>query len=503
MSQWNPFVFRPGLVQLESREVPAVAAVQLNSGILNVICNNFSTTVLVTTNASGVHVQDAGTGQFWHFAPGRVAVANFIGGAGNDTFTGQGITRTRMVGGNGHDRFFGGSGRDVMVGGNGNDRMFGRGGNDYINGGIGNDYADGGAGIDILLGDDGRDTLNGGSGADALSGDAGDDVLIAIDNTTQDTVDGGGGVDVIWVDQNGTVTDLQTGVDASDFVRAVTSFANGADRTLNGDRIALPTTVTTGFGNTPDPYEAIVGRPLFSAVGPVINDIVQRTRSTFGGGPGAVALGDGWILAGLGAIVEKDPNLIRANVVDFGDSTFGVHLEGQFYRVDNRMPVQRVGDAVTGYAALGVQGSLWAAVVEKAFAHHHTGSNSYASLDGTGGLTASGFTTDTFTAFGYGATTVRPLNGTGGFANAQALGNAIRTAVNAGLLTTITIQNVGGAGGQLVNNQAYAVLSYTVDNFGQVNAVTLQDPRGGTIVRSPTQLFGAAGTLDTGALSPI
>jgi hypothetical protein len=505
MSQRTPFVFRPGLVQLESREVPAVAAVQLNGGILTVTCNNNNTTVLLITNTSGVFVQDVGAGRFWSFAPGQVARADLIGGGGADTFTGRGITRTRMIGNGGGDTFYGGSGRDVMVGGNGHDRMFGRRGNDFIDSGFGNDYADGGRGDEIIQGGEGKDTLNGGLGSDALSGDAGDDVLITIDSTTLDTVDGGGGVDVIWVDRNGAATDLQTGVDGNDFLRAVTAFANGADRTLTGDRIDDPTLVT-GMGIN-DRYEAILDRPLFASAGPDIDDIVQRTRTTFGGGSGPVALGDGWILAGLAEVVEKDPNLIRANVVNFGDNTFGVHLEGQFYRVDNDMPVQREGNVTPGYAGFGAESSLWVAVVEKAFAHHHTGADSYASLDGTGGPTAAGRTTDTFTAFGSAVTTSTPLNGMGGFANADALGDAIKTAVDAGLFVTITIQNVGGAnagavGGQLVNNQAYAVLSYTPNTLGDVASVTLQDPRGGTIDRSPTLLFAAVGTLDTGTPPP-
>jgi hypothetical protein len=511
MSKRTPFVFRPGLAQLESREVPAVASVQLNGGILTVACNNSNTTVLLVTNSAGVFVQDVGAQRFWSFAPGQVGRADIIGGAGNDTFTGRGATRTRMIGNGGGDRFYGGSGRDVMIGGNGHDRMYGRAGNDHIDGGFGNDYADGGAGDEIIQGGDGKDTLNGGAGADALSGDVGDDVLVAIDNTTQDTVDGGGGVDVIWVDRNGVTTDLQTGVDASDFVRAVASFANGADRTLDGDRIDLPTTLTTGFGNNPDPYEPIVGRPLFSTAGPALADIVQRTRTQFGGGAGPVALGDGWLLAGLGAVVDQDPNVIRANVVDFGDTTYGVHLEGQFYRVDNRLPTQREGDVITGYAALGVEGSLWVAVVEKAFAHHHTGADSYDSLDGTGGPSADGFTTDAFAAFGFPVTTSSALSGMTGFTDAQALGDAIRTAVDAqdvppdsqDLVVTITIQSAAGGSG-LVNNQAYAVLSYTEDNADPPNVatVTLRDPRGGTVVVTPAQLFASIGTLDTGAEDP-
>ena len=503
MSQWNPFVFRPGLVQLESREVPAVVAVQLNDGILTVTSNNSNTTVLLVTNTSGVFVHDVGAGRFWSFAPGQVARADLVGGGGNDTFTGRGITRTRMFGNGGNDTFYGGIGRDVMAGGGGSDRMFGRRGNDYIDAGAGNDYADGGVGDEIILGGDGNDALNGGLGSDALAGDVGDDVLVAIDNTTQDTVDGGGGVDILWVDRTGAATDLQTGVDAADVLRAVTAFANGADRTLTGDRIDDPA-LLTGFGIN-DRYEAIVGRPLFASAGATIDDIVQRVRS--GPGGGAVALGDGWLLAGLGEVVDRDPNLIRANVVDFGDGTFGVHLDGLFYRVDNDMPVQQEGSVVPGYAGLGAEGSLWVAVIEKAFAHHHTGADSYNSLDGTAGPTAAGSTTDTFTAFGFAVTTSTPLNGMGGFADADALGDAIKIAVDAGSLVTITIRNVGGAnagavGGQLVNNQAYAVLGYAPDGTGGVATVTLQDPRGGTIDRTPTQLFAAAGTLDTGELPP-
>lgn len=65
-------------------------------------------------------------------------IENAIGGAGNDTITGN-----RMS--------------NVMIGGNGDDHLIGEKGNDTLYGGAGNDILSGGKGMDSLWGGEGRD----------------------------------------------------------------------------------------------------------------------------------------------------------------------------------------------------------------------------------------------------------------------------------------------------------------------------------------------------------
>ncbi len=118
--------------------------------------------------------------------------------------------------------------------------------------------------------------------------------------------------------------------------------------------------------------------------GPTSSDIDQ----------GSVA--DCWLLAGLGSIAGKNQNLIRQNVVDFNDGTYGVRLGSNFYRVDNELGVVATANGAVAsnvqYAALGAQNSMWVAIVEKAVTHYSSSANTYASI-------AWGTTDEVYTAF--------------------------------------------------------------------------------------------------------
>ena len=145
-----------------------------------------------------------------------------------------------------------------------------------------------------------------------------------------------------------------------DVIHDVDEFDNeGADTTLNGDEIPLPDPLSG------DVFERFINRPLFSDEGPSVFDINQGV------------LGDCYYLAAIGAAAYVDPDVIRSRVVDFGDGTYGVHLGDNFYRVDNRLVVDKAGDQRTAYVSLGEQGSVWATVMEKAFCHHRMQADSY------------------------------------------------------------------------------------------------------------------------------
>jgi Ca2+-binding RTX toxin-like protein len=88
----------------------------------------------------------------------NVQCANVLGGAGDDTITGD----TRA---------------NVLRGGGGGDTLNGAGGNDSLYGEAGADFLYGGAGDDTLAGADGIDALFGGDDNDVLEGDAGNDVF--------------------------------------------------------------------------------------------------------------------------------------------------------------------------------------------------------------------------------------------------------------------------------------------------------------------------------------
>ncbi len=186
------------------------------------------------------------------FANGEVdTIVNFeniIGGAGNDSITGDantnilhgGAGNDTLNGGDGNDTIDGGAGNDILTGGAGVDTINGGDGNDYfsgisddiVNGGNGIDTADfsdktasftltlnsstivnatfaggeiitlqnieniiGGAGNDSITGDIYNNILNGGAGNDTINGGAGNDTIIG--GAGDDILNGGDGNDTL------------------------------------------------------------------------------------------------------------------------------------------------------------------------------------------------------------------------------------------------------------------------------------------------------------------
>jgi Ca2+-binding RTX toxin-like protein len=128
-------------------------------------------------------------------------IETLIGGKGDDTISGGGVSNT-IFGSFGDDVISGGAGADRTIQGNeGNDLLNGDAGDDVgISGGAGNDRVSGGAGNDFILGsfdeepgiDD--DELNGGPGVDTVSyfnaglafSSAGLPLSLSLDNVAND-----------------------------------------------------------------------------------------------------------------------------------------------------------------------------------------------------------------------------------------------------------------------------------------------------------------------------
>ncbi len=171
----------------------------------------------------------------------------FVGGTGNDVFTGQGgagtgtatSTPIDIVGGPGNDHLSGGNGDDTIDPGKGADTVNGEGGDDSMLASAGNDVYDGGTGTtntfdaggetaavrvslakgtatgasigtdtlaninkvrgtrfaDVIVGGPGNDDLVGFLGNDVISGGAGNDILNG--GGGADTLNGGAGNDTI------------------------------------------------------------------------------------------------------------------------------------------------------------------------------------------------------------------------------------------------------------------------------------------------------------------
>lgn len=457
------------LESLESRTMLSVTSAIRYGSFVRVDTNNASTHVEVRWSGGNIEVRDHTGAQSFFFNPAGLTRVGVYCGAGNDKVVNNvsSLALTAVgYGGNDYlegysmnDIFNGGDGNDTMVGYSGNDTFYGGNGNDVIKGMSGNDSAWGDAGNDLMIGGAGNDYLNGGIGHDNLVGGAGtdtcyggtgNDTLVALDAGTTDKMYGQAGRDAFWVDRNPIlwwfVRDT-TDSAAGDTTHAVSSFANGADRTLDGDSIADPTDGTN--------YKNFSSKPLFSSFGPSANDVDQE------------ALADCWLLAPLAAIARDNPTHIRHMVADFGDGTYGVKLGSKFYRVDADLPTWSAGSTDQMYAGLGQEDSLWVAIVEKAYAHFRTGANTFASLGW-------GDPEDAMVAYNTSAV------GQSYFAagsNSTTVANTVFSHWNAFQNTTICTGTVPG-GSPLVASHCYSVHSVTKNISGQVISITLRNPWG-------------------------
>ena len=482
---------------LERRDLMAVDALSFTADrTLIVRTDNASTSVEVRVDGGNYRVVDQSTNRSWSYAASTVSRVEFQGGAGNDRFVNnvpnlavrafgnagddylEGYNGVDvLVGGDGHDtlvgyggndqlfggngddslrgmdgddRLDGGNGNDTIRGGDGNDIVWAGMGNDIVNGDAGNDELQGNHGVDRLFGDDGADVLfgqedndylNGGMGADQLVGGDGMDTIISIDSTTADRIWGGSGIDIVWMDNGDSILDADA-TENSWTIKRVSSFSNGADRTLNGDNITDPTARTSlnkmNFS----------ANPLFSSTGPSEMDIVQG------------ALGDCWMLAGIATAARQNSMSILRSIVDFGDGTYGVALGGRFYRVDGELYVNGSRPA---YAQLGQGNSLWVAIFEKAFAFHRT-SRGYSGIEG-------GFGMEVFQAIGGTNYAQRSFATNQGI---EAL-NYVASELAAG--KAVVYHARGGTSVPIVGNHAYMVHRVNYVN-GIAVSVTLRNPWG-------------------------
>ncbi len=199
-------------------------------------------------------------------------------------------------------------------------------------------------------------------------------------DTTVETIDGAAtsitsaGTDVTsWIDSTDTYTGTGT-------VRRVNAFAGGVSKAI-GASLANP----TDAGPTVNVSASLFG------TGPVVADANQGTS------------GDCFFISSLAAFASQDPNVLVQSAVDMGDGTYVVQfMTGStptFVRVSNAFSTGPVDGFL--FAHPGPDGSIWAMVMEKAFAYFRTGANTYASI-------ASGWMGEVYNDFGISALTIGP-----------------------------------------------------------------------------------------------
>src|SRR5262245_23818277 len=115
--------FRPAMVSLETREVPAVTATfSAAAGTLTVFGDNLDNTITVSRNAAGAILVNGGAVSIVGGTPtvANAALIQVFGQGGNDS-----ITMNEANGALPRTNLFGGIGNDVLTGGSGGDMLFG------------------------------------------------------------------------------------------------------------------------------------------------------------------------------------------------------------------------------------------------------------------------------------------------------------------------------------------------------------------------------------------
>lgn len=261
--------------------------------------------------------------------------------------------------------------------------------------GNGNNIAHAGAGNQTIVVGNGQNTLYGGSGNDTLTTGTGNDTVVTIgDGPAQ--INGGGGLNSYWIDSGSSqkIHDSLEGWEklvgnvhtVSGYQKLVVDYVHGgtASQTpplgpLTGSLLEPDSTITiqtsaTTTNTTTYPYQNFASSPLFAPGGPTQNDIHQG------------AIGDCGFLAGIAAIAKNDPNWIEQSVVSLGDGTYAVQFfktptDPVYYRIDAELPM--VGSSFIA-ANAGVDGCIWAPLLEKAFTFFRLDEGSYQSIQGGG-----------------------------------------------------------------------------------------------------------------------
>ena len=235
-----------------------------------------------------------------------------------------------------------------------------------------------------------------------LIGNGGNDLFVTVGDGSQKIIGNLEGVDSYWIDSSDLITNLNENEikynlhNISNYEQPWTNDSgneNYVHLNSRGEKIKDPNAREDLFEN----YTYFLQYPLFRGE-PDYTDIAQGN------------LGDCWLMAGLAEIAYREPEVIKQAIVGIGDGNYIVRLfklkplpteEGVvfsydtsgevYYKVDGDLPIKTNGDLI--YAKLGnrnkeaginmgTDGSLWVALIEKAYVYFRTSLNDYRYLSG-------------------------------------------------------------------------------------------------------------------------
>ena len=300
-------------------------------------------------------------------------------------------------------------------------------------------------------------TLFGGNGKNVLQAGGGNDILVCI-GSKADTLVGGAGNDSFWTDANPKekIVGLRADQSAGGNVHRVSSFYNGSATiaaTKKAGKVRAAAALAEPATTDGSTYADFSSHPLFASNGPSETDVIQGQ------------VGDCFYLSVLASVARTDPSRIRQSALDMGDGTYLVQIAkptgNVFVHVDGQLPVR---GGAPGYAGLGAQGSIWVAIMEKAYATYEGPTSGYASLNG-------GWMDQSYASLG--AASSSYLGGAG----ATDMMNRIAQELTAGESVTYGTGTIT-AGAPLVGEHAYTVDSVNLDSQGTPISLTLRNPWG-------------------------
>jgi hypothetical protein len=382
------------------------------------------------------------------------------GGDGNDTLYGY-DGDDDLWGENGDDFASAGDGFDWIGGGAGNDDLRGGDDADSIYGGTGQDVIRGEYGGDNLYGEAGLDTIYGGSGNDYISGGDNNDTLVSVGGGTSDTVTGNDGTDTFWVDSDWSE---QVTSGSAEMVQRISGFQDlkvgstvqHVSRELDGQSLIDPTIDSDAT------YQDFSGHKLFASGGPTMADPNQEGSDAH----------DCYLIATMLGMTKYNRDLVRRNMVDLGDGTYAVKYQGfwgaEYIRVDGDLPVS--ADESLHGATLGVEDSIWVAILEKSWAFRRKNEGTYDSIDNNGSEN------EVLGALGWGGSS-RLTRHPGDFSSATVMFNWLVAELSAG--HAVIASSTGNARDQIGNmreNHVFLMDHVKTDANG-VQRIVLMDPR--------------------------
>ena len=448
--------------------------------------------ILISQNASGLMVSNGAgwsqtyspmTGQFTqiaaHAGTGNYAIlldpsvtvnSVLYGGAGNDT----------LQGGSGNDELYDGSGSNILKAGTGRDTLVAIGGNhETIVGGSGADsfWVDANAG-DTLTNVTPAETSAGmvheissylgtSSSPTSSATTKGTSAKAAFDvgkSTAKPVTPAKSITPAKNVTPAKSVTPAKPAAPAKPVTPAkpaapAKSGATTTKATVQPapftDALLKSTPVDPKVTSDATGYQSFSGpnNPLFADNGPSRDDIEQGD------------IGDCFFLSVLSSVANVDPNLIRQSVVELGDGTYVVDFHRNntslYVRVNADLPVASYGLV---YAGLGAQGSMWVAIMEKAYTFFRTGAGTYESID-------SGWMDQAYSALG------STSQSTYSASSAQNLLTLIGSQLSAGKSVTMAFATAAD-GADLITDHAYTVVSVGTNASGQPATLTVRNPWG-------------------------